>query len=216
MKTAFRNLAFAAASFLVLASCKKSVNFDDAAQAIPKNATSVTAMNLPSLMQKADFESVKQMDFYKEAIADADKDNPTVASIMRDPKKSGVDFTKNVYFVQDYNLGGLDGYGAEMTILMSLTDAAAFEAIVKSGKTDVKIETKDGVKYVINMPKPEPENAADGMNFVVKRSNSFVAWTDKMAVVGGGTGGNSDGNTDLSSGTHEGGDLPFLDRKSVV
>ena len=169
-----------------LASCTKSGKLDDTANAIPKDAVSVTAINLPSLMQKADFESVKQMDFYKDMVDSASTENAAIAEIMRDPKKSGIDLTKNIYLVQNYNFLTDDRTAASMAVLMSLSDAAAFEKMLTSAKKQPKIETKDGIKYATY----ESENAfnsEDGTSY--NNRNEVIAWNDKMAVLGGHTEG---------------------------
>ncbi len=167
-----------------LASCTKSAKLDETANAIPKDAVSVTAINLPALMQKADFESVKQMDFYKDMVDSASAENAAIADIMRDPKKSGVDFTKNIYVVQDYNFLTDNHNGALAAVLLSLTDASAFEKMLTSGKKQHKIETKDGIKYLTYQGE---NNNEDGMSYA--KHSEGVAWNDKMAVLGGHTEG---------------------------
>ncbi len=171
-----------------LASCTKSGKLDDTANAIPKDAVSVTAINIPTLMQKADFESVKQMDFYKNMVDSASAENAALADIMRDPSKSGVDLTKNIYIVQDYNFMTDSRAGASAAVLMSLSDASAFEKMLTSGKTPHKMETKDGIKY-ITYEGGSNNNSETGMTY--EKRPEVIAWNDKMAVLGGHTeGGN--------------------------
>ncbi len=174
-------------SLVFLASCTKSAKLDETANAIPKNAVSVTAINLPSLMQKADFESVKQMDFYKAMVDSASSENAAIAEILRDPKKSGVDFSKNIYIVQDYSFLTGGGDKASGAVLLSLTDAGAFEKMLTSGKNPAKVETKDGIKYLVFAD----QNTSNENGINVHRRDGSVAWNDKMAVLGGNTeGGN--------------------------
>jgi hypothetical protein len=170
---------------LFLASCTKSAKLDETANAIPKDAMSVMAINLPSLMQKADFESVKQMDFYKDMVDSAATGNAAIAEILRDPKKSGVDFTKNIYIVQDFNFLSGSRENASGAVLLSLSDAGAFEKMLTSGKKHGTVETKDGVKYMsFGGEKNQNEN---GLN--VSLFKEVIAWNDKMAVLGGNTEG---------------------------
>lgn len=169
-----------------LASCTKSGKLDDTAHAIPKDAVSVTAINLPSLMQKADFESVKQMDFYKDMVDSASAENAAIAEIMRDPKKSGVDLTKNIYIVQDYNFLTDNRNDASAALLLSLTDATAFEKLLTSGKKHPKIDSKDGIKYA-TYEAENTNNSEDGTSY--NRHAQVIAWNDKMAVLGGHTEG---------------------------
>jgi Domain of unknown function (DUF4836) len=195
MKTQLKNVAFAAFSLFLLASCNKTVNLDDASKAIPKDAISVTAINLPSLFQKTDFESVKQMDFYKAMVDSAKTHDAAMADIMRDPRKSGVDFTKNVYFVQDYGIdnkqfstsngnGSANGLSMGNTVLMSLANANDFETMLKNSDKNAKIESKDGIKYIVSTPKIEAENNIDGIHNSRNEGKSVVAWNDKMAIIG--------------------------------
>lgn len=188
MKAYFKNITSIALGLFLLASCNKTANLDDASKAIPKDAVSVTAINVPSLFQKADFESVKQMDFYKAMVDSAKTDNAAMADIMRDPRKSGVDFTKNVYIVQDYSLSNpTQNDGGGMTALMSLSNASDFEAMLKNSSKDAKIETKDGIKYIISSPKAETAtllNEDDNRFSYTRESRGVVAWNDKMAIIG--------------------------------
>ncbi len=188
MKTYFKNLTGVALGLFLLASCNKTVNLDDASKAIPKDAISVTAINPQSLFQKADFESVKQMDFYKAMVDSASVHDATIADIMRDPRKSGVDFEKNVYLVQDYAIGNNAENG--MTALMSLSSATDFETLLKNSNKDAKIETKDGVKFIVSTA---PNVADFDDNYGNKASRGVVAWNDKMAIIGTYTEGSREG-----------------------
>lgn len=186
MKAHFKNILFAAVGLFLMASCNKTANLDDASKAIPKDAVSVTALNLPSLFQKADFEAVKQMEFYKAMVDSANTENAAMADILRDPRKSGVDLTKNVYLVQDYNLANAAQSGNNMTALMSLSNASDFETMLKSSDATAKIETKDGIKFILSTPKAdENDQDADASNYGQRnRNRGVVAWNDKLAIIG--------------------------------
>jgi Domain of unknown function (DUF4836) len=176
-----KKMAFAAAaSFLIFTACKKTVNLNDVSTAIPKNALSVTSVNVNSLMQKADFESVKNMEFYKDGIGKLSNENPALAEIMKNPTKSGIDLTKNIYLTQDLNIRAGRSSNADMTILMSLSNISDFETMLKAGKVG-NIEKKDGVNF-INLKKEINETNADGFT-ISSNLNSMVAWNEKMAVL---------------------------------
>ncbi len=177
-----------AASLLFLVSCKNASNLSDSITAIPKDATSVSAINIQSLMQKADFESVKNMDFYKEMVSEADQKNPAMSEILKDPKKSGVDLSKNIYFVQDVDLMSDLGAGNKSVFLMSIADSKAFEAMLQNAKAG-DVQTKDGVKYI--SMKKEGE-VTDENGYKINYSNDgLVAWNEKMAVLGSSTEGDT-------------------------
>ncbi len=187
MTTSMKSATLFSLVLIFLASCTKSGKLDETANAIPKDAVSVTAINLPSMMQKADFESVKQMDFYKDMVDSASAENAVIADILRDPKKSGVDLTKNIYVVQDYNFLTDDRNAASAAVLLSLSDASAFEKMLSSGKTPHKMETKDGIKYMTFEAK-NPENS-DNDGLQNYNHAEVIAWNDKMAILGGNTEG---------------------------
>ena len=184
MTSIMKNAILFSLALVFLASCTKSGKLDDTANAIPKDAVSVTAINIASLMQKADFEAVKQMEFYKNMVDSASAENAAIAEIMRDPSKSGVDLTKNIYIVQDYNFMSDSQAGASAAILMSLKDAAAFEKMLTSGKTPHKLETKDGIKY-LTFEGESNHNSEMGSTY--ENHSAVIAWNDKMAVLGGHT-----------------------------
>ena len=185
MKAQLKNIAFFAFGLFLLASCNKTANLDDASKAIPKDAVSVTAINLPSLFQKADFESVKQMDFYKAMLDSMKSDDAFMKDIMRDPRKSGIDFTKNVYFVQDYNFANMSKGDNGMMALMSLSNVGDFETMLKNVSKDAKIESKDGIKYLISAAKETAnfQNSEESSYSIGKSSRSVTAWNDKMAII---------------------------------
>ncbi len=177
---------------IFLASCTKSAKLDETANAIPKNAVSVTAINLPSLMQKADFEAVKGMEFYKDMVDSASTKNAAIAEIMRDPKKSGVDFTKNIYLVQDFKTTTDSRDNTSGVILLSLSDAAAFENMLKMGlnsRINAQVREKDGIKYIVAAPEKHESGNPDR-----HLEGGSIAWNDKMAVIGGDTYGTSRDN----------------------
>ena len=49
-------------------------------------------------MDKADFEEMKDMEFYRDMIEDAGKDKKIVADMLEDPELSGIDLNEYMYF----------------------------------------------------------------------------------------------------------------------
>ncbi len=152
---------------LFITACKTEIGneVDALAKQIPADAAIVTSMNFQNLLGKADFESVKNMAFYKQTLEEAEKDNPTLAEIMKDPSKSGVDLKKNAYVFAKNDedkkrqiIGGL---------LMSLEDKNTFEELLQ--RLNFKdIGKADGFQYT---------NPANG--------NGIVAWNDEMVYITG-------------------------------
>jgi Domain of unknown function (DUF4836) len=195
MKAFRKTILCGAASLLFLISCKNTSNLNDSMTAIPKDATSVTAINIQNLMQKADFESVKNMDFYKEILSEAEQKNPAMSEILKDPKKSGIDLAKNMYIVQDIDLISGAGAGNNSVVLMSIADSKAFEAMLQNAKAG-EVKTKEGVKYI--SMKKEGEVTDDNGYKINYNSDGLVAWNDKMAVLGSHLTENTEGVADDS------------------
>jgi hypothetical protein len=192
MKFLKKSILFAAASILLFSSCKKALNLNDSLTAIPKDAVSVTAINIDNLMKKADFEAVKNMDFYQKVLSEAQAKSPAMAEILKDPKKSGIDLAKNIYMVQGSNILGV-GRGTSSEgggILMSIADIKAFEAMLQNANAG-KIDTKDGVKYI---QMNEEVSQTDGQGYEVSyKKDGLVAWNDKIAFLGSGNDADTEG-----------------------
>ncbi len=76
---------------------------DKALEAIPTNATVVTAFDLPTLMEKANFEAVKQMEFYQFFAEKAQEESDILATVFANPENSGIDLTKKAYLSVELN-----------------------------------------------------------------------------------------------------------------
>ena len=70
---------------------------DNALEAIPANSTLVTAFDLPTLMEKANFEAVQKMDFYRFFMEKAAEESDILATVLANPENAGIDLTKNAY-----------------------------------------------------------------------------------------------------------------------
>ena len=80
-------------------SCKNDtgIGSDNALEAIPTNSTVVTAFDLPTLMEKANFEAIKKMDFYRFFMEKAAEESDILATVLANPENAGIDLTKNAY-----------------------------------------------------------------------------------------------------------------------
>ena len=157
-----KTIFFVLVSFILFgSSCKKSEAVgEDAILNIPSSTSSVTAINVKRLMEKADFEAVQKMDFYKNMLA---KTTPSVAAVLKDPSQSGIDLDAHAYMIQDMDMSNLEK--SFTGIVLSLKDKAAYEKLVTSGDSP-KVETSDGFQYF------QPER------------NVIVSWNDNIAVIG--------------------------------
>lgn len=148
---------------LVFTSCQRDAPIpDDSLQYLPESTAMVTAIRARQLLDKADFESIKQSEGYQEMIREAQSANPVLAKVLEQPESSGVDLGKNIYFTSEMR----EGEKPFMAISFSIADAQAFEALLES--VDV-----------------EAQPAADnGYQFVSPSHNSTLAWNEAVAIIG--------------------------------
>lgn len=148
-------------------SCKGSgLSKDDSLKYISTDATQISSFNIENLMDEMDFESVQEFPFYKEAIREAGTEDVVFAEILKDPKSSGVDITKNVYQFTEVNATTLE---PDFTgVSFNIKDEAAFEKLVKASMG----------------PKAKQETIADYE--VVSSREVVVAWNGEVGVSGTG------------------------------
>lgn len=177
----FQKIIFLAIiSFSLLAtSCKNdSAITEDAIVNIPANSSSVSAINVKRLMDKADFKAMQKMSFYKDFVKDASQGNPGLEAVLKDPYASGVNLDANVYLVQDVDI--INPENTFMGVVASLTDKADFKNLVTSdGNPDIKSE--------------------DGYEYFTANRNTIVAWNDDIAVMGTNQGFGSDLKTGVEN-----------------
>jgi len=150
----------------LFASCKKDVATaeDVGLNHIPQSASSVTTVNIKQLMEKADFETVKSMEFYQAMTAEMKKnDQEIVAAIAQDPSKSGVDLDKNAYVT--YILDEKNPENVFTAIILNLNNESDFATLI--GEANLTISDGDGYKKAAN-----------------DRFQGMIAWNDNMAVIG--------------------------------
>ncbi|MEO1262890.1 MAG: DUF4836 family protein [Bacteroidota bacterium] len=126
---------------LLLTSCKNDPEAFGTAAYIPASATSVTGFDIQRMMDKADFESVKDMEFYREMVGKASKQSDVIAAVLKDPTKSGIDLSGKIYMSTDVNKDDPELFTTH--ILVPLNDANAFGKLISA--TDIKVEKKNGL-----------------------------------------------------------------------
>lgn len=163
---------------LLTTSCQQGNSIkEDAIINIPQNASSVSAVNIKRLMDKADFASMQKMAFYQDFIKDAAQGNAGAEAVLKDPYASGINLDANVYLVQDVDIIQPDE--VFMGLVASLSDAEAFKNLVTSdGNPDIK--------------------QGEGYQYFSNRRN-IVAWNDKIAVMGGSQSSKTDLKAEVSN-----------------
>ncbi len=149
---------------LLITSCKNDSSLtEDAIVNIPANSSSVSAINVKRLMEKADFEAMQKMSFYKDFIKDASQGNPGLEAVLKDPYASGVNLDANVYLVQDVDI--MNPESAFMGVVASLSDKEDFKKLLTSDRNpDIKSE--------------------EGYEYFTANRRTIVAWNDDIAVMG--------------------------------
>lgn len=148
---------------LVFTACQREAPVpDDSLVFLPENTAMVTAIRARQLMDKADFQAIKQSEGYQEMIREAQATNPVLAKVLEQPESSGVDLGKNIYLSAEMR----ENQKPLISISFSIADVKAFEALLKSADVEVR-------------------PAADkGYHLASPSRNSALAWNDKVAIIG--------------------------------
>ncbi|MCB0642032.1 MAG: DUF4836 family protein [Phaeodactylibacter sp.] len=117
----------------------------DALQTIPDDASGIVAVNLPSILEKMDYENYRNTDGFKKRVAEAKQQDPLYGAILEDPEAAGIALNQKAYL----SIGFAENSANEdfSAFVVSLSDADKFEATVQaqSGKT---IKAQDGFKSI--------------------------------------------------------------------
>ncbi|MEM1219118.1 MAG: DUF4836 family protein [Bacteroidota bacterium] len=137
---------------------------------IPQDASVVMRFDIPSMMEKMDFESVKNTPEYKEAVKEAANGQAVVEKVMMDPAASGVDLEQAAYFTVTSNPEKMNEEFIGMVFSLANNDKFASLAADFGSKT-----------------------AASGYDYITPDRKAIIAWNDQFAVIGG-----SEGYIDLA------------------
>ena len=137
----------------------------DALVNIPEDVSSVSSINVKQLMEKADFESVKQMEFFREAVAEAGRRSPALAKVMENPELSGIDLEKNLYVTYDINPKNPEE--VFVATVFSIKDKEVFEELLKNADSDIEFDDRESHQVI------------------TKYDQQIVAWNGNVGVFGG-------------------------------
>lgn len=93
------------ALLVFIVSCQSEHDYKkDALKYIPDDINSLMIIDMPDLMAKADYDALIQLPVYKRFILEAANENPTIAKVLEDPRRSGLDVSQHFYFAmqQDF------------------------------------------------------------------------------------------------------------------
>lgn len=146
---------------LVITACKKdTLAPSDALAFVPATSSNVTAIDLKSLLQKADFEAIKQMSFYKDMVAETESRNPKLGKILLDPMASGIDLTGKIYTATDIGQDNAEEFTTYFFI--PLKDAAAFGRLFEQQKASISM--------------------VDGISLFQEGKNAILGWNKTVAI----------------------------------
>jgi len=135
----------------------------DSLKMVPANASSVTAINLPSILEKMDYENFKTTPKFQKRVEEIRENDPLFAAFVENPDAAGIDINQNMYFAVSFDEEtGMEEF---ITFTFSLKDAGKFE-------TTVKEALKDGVQV------------GDGFKYVKPHSDNILGWNESTAIVG--------------------------------
>ncbi len=136
------------ASFTIMIGCKEDLEQVGVANYIPSNSNAVTGINTARLMEKADFEAIKKMDFYNRLVSEANKENSLIADVLMNPSNSGIDLSQKIYIANQVK--NIDSIDAALQVFVPLSSVANLEKIMK--EAGVAIESENGLKYYSPQP----------------------------------------------------------------
>lgn len=169
--TIFKKLLFSSAVVVALlwVGCQSETGkaTDKALEAIPTNATVVTAFDLPTLMEKANFEAVKQMEFYQFFAEKAAEESDILATVFANPENSGIDLTKKAYLSIELNPDNPEEIYTG--IIFNLASPEDFAGFANSFR-EARVGTRNGYQI------------AD------LNESTSLAWNDRVGVIALGEG----------------------------
>lgn len=148
--TKFLSAFFAFIILFSMGSCSDNSNVggpNDISNSIPSNATGVFLMNTKQLMEKADYESLKQTSFFKDWIAAVKKESPEMVPFLNDPAAAGINMESNIGFYFSIPKDFLKNNRPETGFIMPIADKAKADEAVKVALKEHKgtaPQVKDG------------------------------------------------------------------------
>ncbi|BDS11256.1 DUF4836 family protein [Aureispira anguillae] len=148
--TKFLSAIFAFIILFSMSSCGDSAKVagsSDISQSIPADATAVFLMNAKQLMQKADYATVKETDFFKDWIQEVEKQSPEMVPFLNDPEAAGISLAGNMGFYFSVPEDFMNSRNIEVAFILPVADKAKMDKAVKVALKDNKEatpETKDG------------------------------------------------------------------------
>ncbi len=170
------------ATLLAFTSCKKdnALAMDPVVQHIPSDATAVSIIRVPQLLEKINFEELKQMNFYQRVIHESD---PLMKKVLENPEESGIDLSKNFYSFSEVNPNNMN----DMVngLMVNVADPVKFQEWMKATPLSIGARDKGSYQYTTN-------------------KELFLAWNEEMVFIGSQNGNNLETHLDKIFNLEEG------------
>lgn len=157
------------ALLIFLASCQSEHEYKkDALKYIPDDINSLMIIDMPDLLAKADYDALIQLPVYKRFILQAADENPTIAKVLEDPRKSGLDVSQHFYFAmqQDFLSQRSRGDKGYLAFVAAVEDQEALEQ---------------------NMSALDIQFVPASQNFgYSKVEDIHIVWNDEVLIMGAG------------------------------
>lgn len=113
-------------------------SFASVTSSISPQATNVTIVNAKSIMDKADYDAVKEMDFFADWAKEATLNNPKLMELLNDPTKSGLQLNGEVAYVTVINEMG----EPQTQLIFPIADAEKMKNALVAMTTDNPLQDK--------------------------------------------------------------------------
>ncbi len=144
--------AFAFVLILSMSSCgEPQSNVKGIEGSIPSNASAVMLLNMGQLMEKADFEALKNTSFYKEMLTELENESPEAIEFLKDPASAGIAMSSNMGFYATLSENYAETKVVDVAFVFPVANkdkmAKSLENLMKN-KAELKLQEKEGYNLI--------------------------------------------------------------------
>ncbi|HHH49709.1 MAG TPA: DUF4836 family protein, partial [Saprospiraceae bacterium] len=155
--------------FFFLLFLNSTITAQNLLEYISKDAALVAGINPSALKEKANFDAIREMEFYQSILDEISKTSHTevnkkLADAFQFPKKYGMDFNSPSYFFVENTSDGFF-----VNYIFKLSDANKFNELLQEEITDNK---KNSIQKRANYQ-------------LINDNGAAIAWDDKIVLIAG-------------------------------
>lgn len=160
----FHSYWFPLLALIILAAACQSEHEhkSDALRYIPDDITSLTIIDVPDLMEKANYDALIQLPAYQKFLMKAAKEHATIAAVWQDPSSSGLDTDQHFYLAAHFK---------------SFDDSPAYAAFIAPVKDKDLLEQNLAALEVQFVPTAQHFGHS-------KLDDMHMVWNDEVLVMG--------------------------------